>query len=395
LLYQILDSKKECYAVYCAGNLYHYPNSLDLSKTWSHSEHVFDNSDKIEYAQIWCGGKSLAEVCPDDLKEEWKRLSHRGKAFLKSFNNAKINLEDVCFYDLVPKKYLIEYCMAKDEITNHVFDTFKKPKNYDFIEELIIFVKKIESRKLNIDLSSLKMGNKLDRLFKNRIKKLSPRVKYNPWGSVTGRLTTEPNSFPVLTLKKEHRSVLKPNNDWFIELDYNAAEVRTLFSLMGANQPKGDIHSWIASNIFKSKYSRDETKKKVFAWLYNPKATNKKLSSILDKEQVFKKYYLRGVLSTPFDRDIQVEEGKALNYLIQSTSSDNFLQQAIKLSKLLDGRKSYISFCVHDSLVIDFSEEDKDMLKDLVEIFSNTKLGVFKANVHAGKDFLNMKELNI
>ena len=50
---------------------------------------------------------------------------------------------------------------------------------------------------------------------------------------------------------------------------------------------------------------------------------------------------------------------------------------------------------MHDSLVIDFSEEDKDMLKDLVEIFSNTKLGVFKANVHAGKDFLNMKELNI
>ena len=45
---------------------------------------------------------------------------------------------------------------------------------------------------------------------------------------------------------------------------------------------------------------------------------------------------------------------------------------------------------IHDSMVIDFAREDKDLLDKLVKEFGNTDLGVFKVNVSLGTSFGNM-----
>ena len=91
-------------------------------------------------------------------------------------------------------------------------------------------------------INVLKLNDKkhefIVRNFLKKIKKTEPYIKYNIFGTKTGRLTTKPNSFPILTLKKEYRSILKPNNDLFVELDYNAAELRVLLTLMNVEQPK-------------------------------------------------------------------------------------------------------------------------------------------------------------
>jgi uncharacterized protein (UPF0210 family) len=69
------------------------------------------------------------------------------------------------------------------------------------------------------------------------------------------------------------------------------------------------------------------------------------------------------------------------------------LTQAIKLDKLLNNRKSYITAVIHDSVLIDYNEEDRDLLKDLVETYGNTSLGEFKVNIAAGVNYGEMKEL--
>ena len=147
------------------------------------------------------------------------------------------------------------------------------------------------------------------------------------------------------------------------------------------------------SPIFNDKYTREQTKKRVFAWLYNPRAKNSKLSKHFNRDLALKKYYFNNTVTTPFDRTLKVQEDKALNYLIQSTASDLFLASMLETEKLLKNRKSFTSFCIHDSLVIDFAREDQPIINDLVKKFSNTKFGNFKTNLSIGKNFGAMKKI--
>ena len=114
MYFQILDNKKECYAIYCDSELYYYPNNLDLTKTWGWSCHAPASAD---YAEIWSGGSSLMGACPEHLRDQLNEVQSRGMAFLKALATAQVRLEEVCFYDLVPKKYLVEYCDIKNKIS--------------------------------------------------------------------------------------------------------------------------------------------------------------------------------------------------------------------------------------------------------------------------------------
>ena len=60
----------------------------------------------------------------------------------------------------------------------------------------------------------------------------------------------------------------------------------------------------------------------------------------------------------------------------------------------LDNKKSKIAFCVHDSLVIDVAKGEKDLISELVKIFSQTKFGILKTNLSMGKNFGNMRKIS-
>lgn len=391
MLFQTLDNKQECYKIYCDQRLIDDYQLQSLTHTWAPSH--FSQTEDIQYAKFWCGGLSLDEACPEHLQLRWNMVNKKAKVFLKTFQNSKINLNEVCFYDLVPKKFLLEFYGVKNEITNFVFENYKKPKNYDFLKNLHFLLKEIQQNELNIDISNLDHSRQKVRDNVGKVRNKSQRIIYNPWKAITGRLTTEKNSFPILTLNKELRSALKPKNDLFVELDFNSAELRVLLGLLGKEQPKEDIHAWVSEHIFKNKYNRDETKKKVFAWLYNPKAKNKSLNEFLDRDKVLEKYYMKGKVITPYNRAIDSDISKAVNYLIQSTASDMLLTSAIKINEQLRNKKSFVSFCIHDSIVIDMSKDDKDTIDQLTNIFSETKFGDLKVNLSIGRDFGKMRKV--
>ena len=391
MLFQVLDNKQECYKIYCDGELIDDYHSDGLSHTWSPTMYLKDHD--IEYAQIWCKGKSLSDICPEDLKQRWESVEKKARVFLKSFHSAKINLEDVCFYDLVPEKFLLDFCEVKNEITSHVFKEHKRPKNYNFLRDLIIFLKEIEQNDIRLDLKNINYFNNKIRNGISKVKNCNTKIIYNPWGTVTGRLTTEKNSFPILTLNKELRSLIKPQNDVFVEFDFNAAELRVLLGLLEQEQPKEDIHTWISKNIFNDTFNREQTKKKVFSWLYNPKAQNKKLNEYLNRDKIYEENFVSGYVHTPYGRVIPVEKDKAVNYLIQSTSSDMLLTSAMNISRELSDKKSFVSFCIHDSVVLDISTEEKNLIEELAKKFSGTKFGNLKVNLSIGKDFGTMRKV--
>ena len=168
-----------------------------------------------------------------------------------------------------------------------------------------------------------------------------------------------------------------------------------MIGLLDKKQPREDIHNWNLNNVFRKIGTREEAKKRVFAWLYNPKSQDYLLNREYDRDSVLQKYYNGKEVTTFCDRTIETDDHHALNYIIQSTASDLFLRQMIKVWEYLRDKKSNIAFCLHDSLVIDLHDEDENMIHEIKEIFAKTELGTFRVNVSGGKDFGNMKAMNV
>jgi len=391
LLFQTLDDKKDCIGLYLDDLVFGERLPTGLSHTWSYSG--FLKGRQIEYANLYCGGKTLDEVCPEALQPRWRDISDKFKAFIKSFATSRVSLDNNCFFDLVPRKFLMEFCHIKNQICEHVFENYKRPKNYDYLVSLVEIIEDMKYRRLNLNTKNLSMFKAGHRKFAQNLNKIEPSCKFNIYGTKTGRLTTSPKSFPILTLKKEFRCVIEPHNDYFVELDFNAAELRTLLSLQGERQPEGDLHEWNIKNIFQGSITRDEAKKRIFAWLYNPESDDRLCTLAYDRESVVQKYFTQGQVTTFWNKVIPSEERTALNYIIQSTCAENVLRQMIKVSNYLKGCKSYVAFPIHDSVVLDLSVEDKEKIPEIIDIFSDTALGKFKVNVGVGQNFGNLQKV--
>ena len=335
----------------------------------------------------------MEEVVNDSLGEKWTIVQNRMRAFERSFKQAKIPLDEWCLYDLLPNQFLLSYYDVKNQITEHIFDNYDKPEIYDHLVNIHKLSKKVHARPLNIDKKYLREvyfdgGKKL----LGKVNAGKTRIEYDPFSTKTGRLTVTPESFPILTLPKRLRSVLRPTNDLFVEIDYNSAEIRTMLALAGHEQPPGDIHEWNRRNVWNDEIDRDEAKRRMFSWLFSSK-TNDALQDVYKPNEVVPKYWDGKVIETPFGRVIESDDFHALNYLVQSTNSDLFLECVCKVDELLsNGTDSHVAFTIHDSVVLDMSKKDLDKLGECITLMKNTRLGVFMTNVKIGLTFGNLVE---
>lgn len=396
MYFEVIDNKIDCFGYYVDGNIsFIPPETNEQHFCWSYNP-ALDSYKNIDYASLYCEGKSIDEVCPPELKDDWKHLNDKFKAFFRSFYLAKINLEHNCFYDMVPMSFLVEYFSTKTKIIEHVVKNYKKPKNYDYLFEIMKITNQISKRKLIIDTSTLnnKIYNPLVKRAKIKYDNVNPYINYDMFGTKTGRLSTKSRSFPILQLDKEYRKILKPTNNWFIEIDFNGAELRTFLALAGEQQPLVDIHDWNVKNIYNGLIDREDAKKKIFAWLYG-ETENKKAEEIYKKEEVRNKYWDGTKVKTYWGREIEADKHHSLSYIVQSTFADLVLKQMIKVNNYLQNKKSHIAFCVHDNIVVDLCDNEKEILPEIVKIFSETELGKFLVNVKAGPNYGEMKKINI
>ena len=83
MLFQSLDYKRRCRAFYCNGEIYERFDPAIMTETWMPSAHLQDYD--IKYANLYCAGLSIDEICPDHLKGQWQQLRDKKRAFIKSF----------------------------------------------------------------------------------------------------------------------------------------------------------------------------------------------------------------------------------------------------------------------------------------------------------------------
>ena len=396
MLFQALDLKSDCVGYY-ANNTINPNCPLPLEgETWEFTPHL--RGDHYEIGQIYSQGATITAVCPEELREGWENIKKTLKSCLKAFRTSHLSLDENCFYDVVPEYFLYQYLETKNKVTQHVLATYPRPSNYDLTYNLLEMLATIRGQHLNVNIGPIQhmLTSVKGQNFQRTLHTVKPVCDYNPWGTVTGRLATSPNSFPILTMNKEFRACVKPKNDWFVEFDFNAAELRTLIALTGEEQPQIDIHEWNRKNIYRSIGTREDAKKRIFAWMYNSKSEDVLSNQAYDKETVKDKYWDGSRIETDYGRVIEnVDDHHALNYIVQSATIDMVHEQAYKVYELLKGRKSHIAFLIHDAVYIDLADEDRNELLNLLDTFRKTRYDVFKVNVSAGRNLGEMKELKL
>lgn len=391
MIFQTLDDKDECVAIYRDGKIISKDLPTDLTHTWGWAPYL---PDGVDYARIWVNGATLDEVCPEHLKEEWDEVNQRLRAFYRSFITAKIDLTKHCFFDMVQEGFLVRFCEVKNKICKWIFETYERPANHDKIIETLKALNKMKDYPVNLDLEAIKKErfNKKVLAFSKKIENWSCKIDYDAFGTATGRLSTTKSSFPIMRLDKELRKFIKPNNDWFVELDINAADIRSLFFILGKDQPPIDIHDWNIQNVFGKDVDRDLAKKMIFSWLYDLNKTNDKLEVVYGRDKIIKEFWIDNHITNPFGRKIKVSKDNAISYLVQSTTADYVLGKLVKIVNLLEGLKTKIAFTIHDSIVLDLAWEERNIIAKVLAIMREDG---FVVSCKTGKDFGDLKELKL
>lgn len=319
----------------------------------------------VENFVTFCrNGKRLADMLSPDLSEQYSVM-------LSTFWKSGVHLAE---YDL--RKALPGWMrkrIEEEETRLLEREALIKPPNYDFLVQLHQLFHSIYSRPLKIQGSDKYA--------------LKPRIIYRFFSSANGRLTTSPDSFPILNIPKPERDCVKPYNHMFVELDINAADIRTLLALEGIRQPTLDVHTWLIEKVFKTNLERSEGKQRFFSWLFSGRS-DECLDSLFDREGVVRKYATENTVTNPYGRTFAVQNPKnRLQYLIASTTMDIVARQTLKLHEFLKGKKTFVAAIIHDSVLLDFHESDVPSLKSMLRLFTETPHGVFLTNVGYGEHF--------
>ena len=403
MLFQTIDDKKECSGIFHGGSMTYNPKEFpeNLTRTWKYTASM-EGYRGVDYAEIYVLGQTLDEICPEHLADEWKIVKERMQAFFKANATAKISTSQHCLFELIPEKFLKDLCNMKNLISNWVIENTKRPPNYRHLLSTLEMLRDVEAYDISVDPMKVRAikNEPSARLVLERLNRGYTKIKYNLFSTRTGRLTCTQRSFPIFTLKKQHREIIVPSNDLFVELDFNGAELRTLLALSGQAQPTGDVHDWNVKNVFDSQVSREESKVLFFSWLYGSNSEELKkwrnsLAKVYDTKALKSKHLDVNLIMTPYHREIPVSERLFTNYLIQSTTADLCYEQFRKVWDIVKGSSSEVAFVLHDAIVIDLSLADRPLIEKMMNTMAQTRYGQYGVNVSVGKNYGDMRKTKL
>ena len=196
--------------------------------------------------------------------------------------------------------------------------------------------------------------------------------KYNLY-NITSRPTNAFNGINFLALPKENgsRAAFIPENDVFIEFDFDGYHIRLVANLLGIQLPSDkSIHEVLGQQYFnKSELTPEEyqeSKKITFRQMYNGVEEEYKHLVLFKHiaefvEVMWAQYKLNGYINLPNTRKIVQENAnpqKLFNYYIQCLETVNNVKKLTRLKELFKDKKSKVVLVVYDSILIDYSTDD-------------------------------------
>jgi hypothetical protein len=204
-------------------------------------------------------------------------------------------------------------------------------------------------------------------------------------------ITTRPSNafgginFAALNKDNGKRECFIPRNDFFLEMDISAYHPTLLATLLKYNFPSDDIHQSFAE-MYGVDYAKAKeiTFKQMYGGVwkeYEHLEFFKKMQSYTD--DLWDTFNYQGYIECPISKHIyksdQLENmnpQKLLNYVLQNLETANNILILWDIFKILRRKNTKLVLYVYDSFLFDVDKNEKDTLKEILDIFKKYKLQV-------------------
>ena len=264
---------------------------------------------------------------------------------------------------------------------------FTLPKGFDFYNETcsnVFYL--IEQQGLGIFYEAFnelfKPKNPLYNIYNNTV-----LTSYNLYNA-TSRPTNAHNSvnFAAIPKSEKHRKCFKPQNDKFVEFDFDGYHLRLLCDQINFKLTEESAHKQLAKLYFnKEEITEDEyaeAKQLNFQAIYGKipkKHKNLEIFKLIQKyiDDMWETFVENGVVYNPQTgkpfSDIlkRMNPAKLMNYMMQSLETSNNILILKDVLRYLKDKKTKIALYTYDAILFDFSKEDgKQTLLDIERIMS-------------------------
>lgn len=370
-VYTILKSASKLYTLDKKELLYHFnlQGAVDLSLLYS----------MIEYNRL-----------------EYSRENNTLNYFYNKFRDfSNIN-------QLIPISKLYESC---DKVYNQVKEVinYHIPNGFDFYNKTatnVFFLLEQSGLGVIYDkyLEYFKPRQPLFNTINNSVLTL-----YNLYNA-TSRPTNAFNSvnFAAIPKSEEHRKCFRPQNDYFVEFDFDGYHLRLLCEQINYTLTNESAHKQLAKHYFnKEEITEDEydkAKQINFHAIYGKipeKWAHLEIFTRIDDyiNELWRQYQddgkvLAPISGKPFTSTLkEMNPQKLMNYIMQSLETSRNILILKEALRYLKDKKSNLVLYTYDALLFDFDKDDgKETLEKLQEILEEG--GKYPIKVKYSKDLV-------
>ncbi len=255
-----------------------------------------------------------------------------------------------------------------------------------------------------LEQNGLKINDKFDDYFTLKNKKYSVKDNhiygwYNPY-TTTGRPVNNFNGLNFVGLKHDNgeRNCFEPDNDFFVEMDYDGYHPRLIGDIIDYHF-EDNVHTTLAEIYFKTKEITPEQYKE------SKTLTFKQIYGGIDKANLHHPFFRKtqnfiNIIWEEFNKNGYIDVGsyrikkddypkihaqKLFNYYIQATETETNIRVINEIQQYLGNKKTKLVLYIYDAFVFDFSKEDhKQVLLDLHTILSDKFPVKLKTGAHYG-----------
>ena len=219
-------------------------------------------------------------------------------------------------------------------------------------------------------------------------------TQYNLY-TTTSRPSNTFNSINFAALHKDdgERTCFKPENDKFIELDFQGYHPRLIGEMIGFDFPKDkNTYDVLGEMLDVSAHAAKElTFKQLYGGVWSEyrnkpffKDVLKYTDSIWDTYQYGGSFKCENKIFMP---DANMTRSKLFNYIVQSKETSTNVQLLELVFNKLEGKKTKLVLYTYDAFLFDYSNEDGDIIQDIINILE------YPVNIKQGKTYHGLEKL--